>query len=90
MARINWLCHKTHGYGPGHTPTPMLNKYPWKQAGLVAAALAGFVTPAFASESDIKIPDLSTVQFFNGALTGHAILMIGLVVCALGVVYGWM
>jgi K(+)-stimulated pyrophosphate-energized sodium pump len=68
----------------------MLSKYPWKQAGLVAAALAGFVTPAFASESDIKIPDLSTVQFFNGALTGHAILMIGLVVCALGVVYGWM
>ena len=56
----------------------------------MAAALAASVTPAFASESDIKIPDLSAVQFFGGSLTGHAILMIGLVVCALGVVYGWM
>jgi K(+)-stimulated pyrophosphate-energized sodium pump len=68
----------------------MLKTHPWKQVGVMAAALATLASPALASESDIKIPDLTSVQFFDGALTGNAILMIGLVVCALGVVYGWM
>ena len=56
-----------------------------------AAALAAF-TPALAhaSEADIKIPDLRTITFFDGSLSGMTILMIGLVVCALGTVYGWM
>jgi K(+)-stimulated pyrophosphate-energized sodium pump len=58
---------------------------------LGAAALAASFLPSLhASESDIKIPDLGTVSFFHGALSGHAVLMIGLVVCALGVIYGWM
>ena len=43
-----------------------------------------------ASEADITIPDLSQVSFFNGALSGTNVLMVGLVVCALGVVYGWL
>jgi K(+)-stimulated pyrophosphate-energized sodium pump len=68
----------------------MLNNHPWKQAGVLATALAAFVTPAFASEADIHIPDLSSVRFFDGALTGHAVLMIGLAVCLLGTIYGWM
>ncbi len=45
--------------------------------------------PGFASESDIRIPDLKTVSFFGGSLSGMNVLMIGLVVCVLGVVYGW-
>jgi len=58
---------------------------------LGAALLAASVIPALrASESDIKIPDLTSVSFFGGSLTGMNVLMIGLVVCALGVVYGWM
>ena len=57
----------------------------------VAAALAIFAPTALcASEADIRIPDLRTITFFGGALSGTAILMIGLVVCALGTVYGWM
>src|SRR5471032_1007208 len=56
-----------------------------------AAALAAFFTSAArASESDIHIPDLKQVSFFHGSLTGNMVLMIGLVVCALGVLYGWM
>jgi K(+)-stimulated pyrophosphate-energized sodium pump len=43
-----------------------------------------------ASEADIRIPDLSKIQFFNGSLSGHAVLMTGLVVCVFGVIYGWM
>src|SRR5262245_1528418 len=68
----------------------MRNTHPWKQAVVMAAALAASAAPALASESDIKIPDLKSVSFFNGALSGNAILMIGLAVCALGVIYGWM
>jgi K(+)-stimulated pyrophosphate-energized sodium pump len=56
-----------------------------------AAALAVSFTPFLrASESDIKIPDLHTVSFFGGSLTGMSVLMIGLVVCLAGIVYGWM
>lgn len=55
-----------------------------------AAGIALALTPVLqASEADIKIPDLQSVRFFDGALTGMNVLMIGLAVCVLGVVYGW-
>jgi K(+)-stimulated pyrophosphate-energized sodium pump len=41
-----------------------------------------------ASEVDIRIPDLAHVSFFDGALSGREMLLIGLVVCVAGVVYG--
>jgi len=66
----------------------MLQK-PW-QLSAAAAALAAFLVPAArASEADIKIPDLDLVSFFGGKVTGHQVLMIGLVVCAAGVLFGW-
>src|SRR5471032_429692 len=56
-----------------------------------AAALAVSLIPSLhASESDIKIPDLNSVSFMNGALGGSAVLMIGLVVCVGGMIFGWM
>ncbi len=55
-----------------------------------AAALAAVVPSTLcASEADIKIPDLSQVTFFNGSLSGMNVLMMGLVVCVLGTIYGW-
>jgi K(+)-stimulated pyrophosphate-energized sodium pump len=58
---------------------------------LGAVALASFFPVSLrASEADIRIPDLTSVTFFNGALTGMNVLMIGLVVCVLGTIYGWM
>ena len=68
----------------------MLKMNASKPVGALAAAWAMFVTPAFGSEADIHIPDIKSVLFLDGALSGNAVLMIGLVVCALGVVYGWM
>ena len=56
---------------------------------LTAALLLSSPLLAHAGESDIKIPDLGTVSFLNGALSGTLVLWIGLVVCALGVAYGW-
>jgi K(+)-stimulated pyrophosphate-energized sodium pump len=67
----------------------MLNTHLRKRAALALAALAPAV-PSFASEADIRIPDLNQVSFFGGALSGNAVLMIGLVVCAIGTIYGWM
>ena len=67
----------------------MLKTHPWKQVGALATALVASVTPAFASEADINIPNVRSVLFFNGSLTGINVLMAGLVVCVLGVVYGW-
>ena len=56
-----------------------------------AAALAAlFPTGLRASEADLKIPDLSQVSFLGGSLSGTTVLVIGLVVCVLGTVYGWM
>ena len=43
-----------------------------------------------ASEADIKIPDLQSVSFFNGALSGSTVLLIGLAVCVIGMLFGWM
>ena len=60
---------------------------PW-QFGAAALA-ASFSSTVRASESDIHIPDLTSVMFFDGKLSGHAVLMIGLAVCVAGVVYGW-
>ncbi len=45
---------------------------------------------AHASEADIRIPDLTAVRFFDGALSGATLLTIGLAVCLAGVAYGWL
>jgi K(+)-stimulated pyrophosphate-energized sodium pump len=56
-----------------------------------ATALSLFVAAtARASESDIKIPDLNSVSYLGGSLTGSTVLLIGLAVCVLGMVFGWM
>jgi len=42
-----------------------------------------------AGEADLRIPDLGATSFLGGALGGHQILWLGLVVCALATAYGW-
>ena len=43
---------------------------------------------AFAGEADIKLPDLSTISFLGGALSGMMILNVGLVICLIGMIFG--
>ena len=57
--------------------------------GAAALSLA-LPSSIWASEADINIPDLKQVIFFNGSLSGTNVLMIGLVVCLVGMIYGWM
>jgi len=42
--------------------------------------------PVFASEAELVIPDLSSVSFMG--VTGHNLLLAGLVICVLGVLFG--
>ena len=58
---------------------------------LAAAAVAASpVSSLRASEADIKIPDLHSVSFLNGSLSGQSVLLIGLVVCVIGALFGVM
>ncbi|HYG22822.1 MAG TPA: sodium-translocating pyrophosphatase [Verrucomicrobiae bacterium] len=44
---------------------------------------------AYASEADIKIPDLSVVKFPSlGGVSGHTLMLLGIVVCAIGALFG--
>ncbi|MEN6375443.1 MAG: sodium/proton-translocating pyrophosphatase, partial [Smithella sp.] len=45
---------------------------------------------AFASEADIKLPDLSQVSFMGGTLSGMTILNVGLIICVIGLIFGIM
>jgi K(+)-stimulated pyrophosphate-energized sodium pump len=61
----------------------MLKLRAFAAAAVYAALSSG---PVFAGEASLRIPDLSTVSFLG--LTGHNILLWGLVVCVLGVFFG--
>jgi K(+)-stimulated pyrophosphate-energized sodium pump len=55
------------------------------------AIILFLMTPmAFAGEADIKLPDLAQVSFMGGALGGLTILNVGLVICLIGMVFGWL
>ncbi|HUN87272.1 MAG TPA: sodium-translocating pyrophosphatase, partial [Terriglobales bacterium] len=45
-------------------------------------------TQEVGGEASLKLPDLSSVPFLNGSINGHNLLLIGLVFCALGLLFG--
>ena len=51
-----------------------------------SAALLLASVPAFASEAELKIPDLSSVLFLG--VSGHRLLLGGLIICVLGMLFG--
>ncbi len=56
--------------------------------GLVAVLLCG-VSSAFASEANIRIPDLSAVKFEGiGGMSGTTLMYLGILVCAIGAAFG--
>lgn len=50
------------------------------------------LSSAFAGEADVKLPDLASVHFemFGGSVNGVTLLYGGLVVCILGIAFGWL
>ena len=59
---------------------------------LCSLVISLFLMPplAFAGEADIKIPDLTQISFMGGSLGGLTILNVGLVICAIGMIFGWL
>jgi K(+)-stimulated pyrophosphate-energized sodium pump len=62
---------------------------------LAAAALLTGATAALAQpsgeaggEASLKLPDLSSVSFLNGAIDGHRLLLIGILFCIFGLGFG--
>ena len=65
----------------------------FKRPTPVAWALAASVfimapSSAFAGEADLVLPDLATSKFLGGFLSGYTLLLIGLFICAAGLVFG--
>src|SRR4051795_11872847 len=48
---------------------------------LTVGAAAAFAQPEAGGEASLKLPDLSQVSFFNGAIDGHKLLLIGILFC---------
>jgi K(+)-stimulated pyrophosphate-energized sodium pump len=67
----------------------MANKFAIAAVVLSAATALG-QSPAEAAggEASLKLPDLSKVSFFNNAINGHNLLLIGIVFCILGLLFG--
>ena len=56
---------------------------------LTLGAASAFAQPAEAGgEAALKLPDLSQVSFFNGAIDGHKLLLIGILFCLFGLGFG--
>jgi K(+)-stimulated pyrophosphate-energized sodium pump len=50
-------------------------------------SLAALAEPA-GGEAALKLPDLSSVSFFNNAINGHNLLLIGILFCIFGLLFG--
>ena len=58
-------------------------------AGLLAAGVSlASPGPAMAGEGDLVLPDLRQTRFLGGLISGHSLLLIGLLICAGGLVFG--
>jgi K(+)-stimulated pyrophosphate-energized sodium pump len=56
---------------------------------LTVGATAALAQPeAAGGEASLKLPDLSSVSFLNGAIDGHRLLLIGILFCIFGLGFG--
>ena len=66
-----------------------MNKMKLKSFGLTAATLWGMAGSLQAGEADLKIPGLDQVKFDGlGGVSGIALMYAGIVICAIGAVFG--
>ena len=71
------------------TPILMLIPTPRIRVGALAMLMAASAVPSFASEADIKIPELTHVHFAGlGGISGLTLMYLGIAICAIGAVFG--
>ena len=56
--------------------------------GVLTGAVLCSTSGVIASEAELKLPDLSTVTFFGGAVSGNQLMLAGIVVCFIGLAFG--
>jgi K(+)-stimulated pyrophosphate-energized sodium pump len=56
--------------------------------GVIFFASVFFTANAFAGDADIRLPSLQDVSFYQGGVTSHAVLYLGLIICAVGAAFG--
>ncbi len=66
--------------------TSASSRLPWLAAVAAILVMGGMGGPAWAGEAQLIMPNLNDKMFFG--VGGHTLLMIGLGVCALGLVFG--
>jgi len=68
----------------------MAMKTPAVVALLTVSAAAAFAQPSgeAGGEAALKLPQLDLVSFFNGAIDGHKLLLIGILFCLFGLGFG--
>ncbi len=58
-------------------------------AVIAVSSSAALAEPSEAGgEASLKLPDLSQVSFFNGAIDGHKLLLVGILFCIFGLAFG--
>src|SRR2546423_10652119 len=55
---------------------------------LTAGASSALAQPEPGGEAALKLPELSSVSFLNGAIDGHRLLLIGILFCVFGLGFG--
>ena len=90
---LNWLANPA--FQERRALTGFLNALMKKSLALAtlltvgaASALAQPAGETAGGEAALKLPDLSSVSFLNGAIDGHRLLMIGILFCLFGLGFG--
>ena len=55
---------------------------------LAFSAVSALAQPEEGGEASLKLPDLSSVTFLNGSIDGHKLLLIGILFCIFGLLFG--
>jgi K(+)-stimulated pyrophosphate-energized sodium pump len=69
---------------------PVMKRIPALAALLTVGVATALAQPApeAGGEASLKLPDLSSVSFLNGAIDGHRLLLIGILFCLFGLGFG--
>ncbi len=81
-----WLA--TAAFQGSRVVSGLLKKTLALAALLTLGASTAFAQPEAGGEASLKLPDLSSVSFLNGAINGHNLLMIGILFCFFGLAFG--
>ena len=57
---------------------------------ILLPAILFAASSALAGDADINLPSLAGVSFYQGAVSSHAVLYLGLLICAIGAAFGWL